>query len=181
MAEGLPCFGAGLAAYTLRRVLPLPVSLALWHAAGAGVVVAAAATEALAGHTTGLLGKVRAGMGHGQAAGGGDSPSSRWQIPLDGTACLFVLLGLLCGPEFSKVGIVRRAAGFLPQNAQKHIQTRCIPLFCTRANPHLTRLLPAAARRRYHQPAALHAALALPPGPARQAGAAAALLLRARL
>jgi hypothetical protein len=48
----------GLAAYGLRDVLPLPASILLWHIAGTGMVVAAAASEALAGHTTGLLGKV---------------------------------------------------------------------------------------------------------------------------
>ena len=59
----------GLAAWGLRHSLPLPVSLVLWHVAGSGMVVAAAATEALAAHTTGLLGKVRlAGCGAGPAA-----------------------------------------------------------------------------------------------------------------
>lgn len=47
----------GLAAWALRGSLPLPVSLVLWHVAGSGLLVAAAATEALAGHTVGLLGK----------------------------------------------------------------------------------------------------------------------------
>lgn len=53
--------GIGLAAWSLRHVLPLPVSVVLWHVAGTGMLVAAAATETMASHTTGLLGKVRAG------------------------------------------------------------------------------------------------------------------------
>lgn len=48
----------GVAAWVLRHSLPLPVSVVLWHVAGSGFLVAAAATERLAGHTTGLLGKV---------------------------------------------------------------------------------------------------------------------------
>lgn len=52
--------GFGLAAWGLRHVLPLPVSVVLWHVAGTGMLVAAAATETMAGHTTGLLGKVGA-------------------------------------------------------------------------------------------------------------------------
>ncbi|KAL4424957.1 hypothetical protein ABPG77_002842 [Micractinium sp. CCAP 211/92] len=47
----------GVAAWVLRHSLPLPVSVVLWHVAGSGFLVAAAATERLAGHTTGLLGK----------------------------------------------------------------------------------------------------------------------------
>ncbi|EFN58779.1 hypothetical protein CHLNCDRAFT_56882 [Chlorella variabilis] len=38
-------------------MLPLPVSCVLWHVSGSGLVVAVAASEALAGRTTGLLGK----------------------------------------------------------------------------------------------------------------------------
>lgn len=50
----------GMAAWALRTTLPLPVSVVLWHISGSGMLVAAAATEALAGRTTGLLGKVSA-------------------------------------------------------------------------------------------------------------------------
>lgn len=48
----------GASAWGLRHVLPLPVSVVLWHVAGTGMLVAAAATETMAGRTTGLLGKV---------------------------------------------------------------------------------------------------------------------------
>ncbi|PSC71447.1 dual specificity phosphatase domain [Micractinium conductrix] len=47
----------GIAAYGLRHVLPLPASVVLWHIAGTGMLVAAAATEALAGRTTWIMGK----------------------------------------------------------------------------------------------------------------------------
>lgn len=57
--------GVGLAAWSLRHVLPLPISVVLWHVAGTGMLVAAAATETMAGQTTGLLGKVRRGMACG--------------------------------------------------------------------------------------------------------------------
>ena len=50
----------GASAWGLRHVLPLPVSVVLWHVAGTGMLVAAAATETMAGRTTGLLGKVGA-------------------------------------------------------------------------------------------------------------------------
>lgn len=50
----------GVAAWALRQTLPLPVSVVLWHISGSGMLVAAAATEALAGRTTSLLGKVSA-------------------------------------------------------------------------------------------------------------------------
>lgn len=52
----------GIAAWGLRHTLPLPLSIVLWHVAGSGMLVAAAATETLAGHTTDLLGKVRASV-----------------------------------------------------------------------------------------------------------------------
>ena len=57
--------GVGLAAWSLRHVLPLPVSVVLWHVAGTGMLVAAAATETMAGQTTGLLGKVRVAIASG--------------------------------------------------------------------------------------------------------------------
>eukprot|EP00887_Chlorella_sp_A99_P001424 scaffold8.g1424.t1 len=47
----------GLAAWALRHTLPLPASIVLWHIAGTGFLVAAAASEHLAAHTTWLLGK----------------------------------------------------------------------------------------------------------------------------
>ena len=51
----------GIAAYGLRHVLPLPASVVLWHIAGTGMLVAAAATEALAGRTTWIMGKAGTG------------------------------------------------------------------------------------------------------------------------
>ena len=51
----------GVAAWVGRHVLPLPVSVVLWHISATGLLVAAAATETLAGRTTGLLGKVCTG------------------------------------------------------------------------------------------------------------------------
>lgn len=48
-----------LAAYLLRNVLPLPAEIALVHVAGTGLLVALAASEPLAAHTTWLLGKAR--------------------------------------------------------------------------------------------------------------------------
>lgn len=58
--------GVGLAAWSLRHVLPLPLSVVLWHVAGTGMLVAAAATETMAGQTTGLLGKVRRAVACGR-------------------------------------------------------------------------------------------------------------------
>lgn len=49
----VPC----LAAWALRHTLPLPADLVLWHIGATGLLVAAAATETLAGRTTGLMGK----------------------------------------------------------------------------------------------------------------------------
>jgi hypothetical protein len=47
-------------AYFLRRALPLPVSIVLWHTAACGFTVALAASEHMASRTTWILGKVRA-------------------------------------------------------------------------------------------------------------------------
>lgn len=46
-----------LLAYTLRRSLPLPLSIVLWHVAAAGWIVALAASEHLAKHSTWVMGK----------------------------------------------------------------------------------------------------------------------------
>ena len=47
-----------------RDSLPPPVVLVLCHTALSGFLVAAAATEALAAHSMGMLGKVRCGSVH---------------------------------------------------------------------------------------------------------------------
>ena len=61
----VPC----LAAWALRHTLPLPANLVLWHIGATGMLVAAAATETLAGSTTGMMGKVgRSGRGLAAAA-----------------------------------------------------------------------------------------------------------------
>lgn len=132
--------GVGLAAWSLRHVLPLPISVVLWHVAGTGMLVAAAATETMAGQTTGLLGKVRRGM-----------------------AC---------------VGEPRR------RRPARSMHGGCISPRCQQAamaHPAMPPPLPPAARRRHHRPRQLHAAVALPCGPARQAGPAAPRELRAQL
>ena len=50
-----------IAAWTLRKSLPLPAAIVLWHVAGTGFAVSLAATSALARHTTWLLGKHKDG------------------------------------------------------------------------------------------------------------------------
>lgn len=50
--------GPALLAYAGRSTLPKAATLVLWHAAGAGLLVALAASSHLARHTTGMLGKV---------------------------------------------------------------------------------------------------------------------------
>lgn len=67
----VPC----LAAWALRHTLPLPANLVLWHIGTTGLLVAAAATETLAGHTTGLMGKVSS-----SARGGRQSTFTRQQV-----------------------------------------------------------------------------------------------------
>lgn len=67
----------GLAAWSLRHMLPLPVSCVLWHVSGSGLVVAVAASEALAGRTTGLLGKVGIARGGGRQQQTGPRPARR--------------------------------------------------------------------------------------------------------
>ncbi|KFM23827.1 Uncharacterized protein YnbD [Auxenochlorella protothecoides] len=49
--------GPALLAYAGRSTLPKAATLVLWHAAGAGLLVALAASSHLARHTTGMLGK----------------------------------------------------------------------------------------------------------------------------
>eukprot|EP00873_Tetraselmis_striata_P024639 jgi/Tetstr1/444903/TSEL_003354.t1 len=51
----------GLKAFLLRRYLPLPLLLALGQTTAVGYIVAAAASNRFAGHTTGLLGKTPRG------------------------------------------------------------------------------------------------------------------------
>ncbi len=46
-----------MAAHAFRRTLPLPLTMALWHASATGFLVAMSATELLGRHTTWLLGK----------------------------------------------------------------------------------------------------------------------------
>lgn len=50
-----------LAAFAFRRSLPVSASILLWHIAGAGLAVSAAASERLARHSTAMLGKRRDG------------------------------------------------------------------------------------------------------------------------
>lgn len=54
----------GIKAFLLRRYLPLPLMLALGHTTAVGYVVAAAASDRLAGRTTALLGKTPRGGFH---------------------------------------------------------------------------------------------------------------------
>lgn len=49
-----------LLAVLLRRHVPLPVTLVLWHVAVTGFAVSIAASDALAAESTGLLGKASA-------------------------------------------------------------------------------------------------------------------------
>lgn len=53
----LPPTFSSQGAWVFRRTLPLPVTLILFHIASTGLVVAAAASEPLAKHTTWILGK----------------------------------------------------------------------------------------------------------------------------
>ena len=59
VVAGVAALPAFLAVW-LRSSLPLPASIVLWYIAGTGLLVAVAASEQLAAHTTWLLGKVRA-------------------------------------------------------------------------------------------------------------------------
>jgi hypothetical protein len=67
----VPC----LAAWALRHTLPLPANLVLWHIGASGLLVAVAATETLAGRTTGIMGKV--GRVPGPRAGGSSGSRGR--------------------------------------------------------------------------------------------------------
>lgn len=75
IVAGVACLPAAMAWFG-RGSLPLSVDLALWHIAATGFVVAAASSEHLAKHTTGLLGKVST-----LASAGAASCATRGAVP----------------------------------------------------------------------------------------------------
>ncbi len=169
----------GVAAWVLRHSLPLPVSVVLWHVAGSGFLVAAAATERLAGHTTGLLGKVRR-AGDVAAAYVSHPAGYGWirlnsTLRLPPTACSDHLLPCLphhaLVPPFGLVEVCQCGCCSHVPHLLWRMPLNSMPA-CTPAT---------AARRWHHRPLTLCPAVAIPRGPACQAGAAAPPVLGALL